>query len=94
MQSIFDLEFIRQFNNLLILALGALAIIFILRGVFKVAWKVIKIIFVLLGLLLLFGWLLGYVRNASIENVTEEVTLAHRKMLPVDFPQTCHFLVN
>ncbi|NMC15551.1 MAG: hypothetical protein GYA40_02760 [Chloroflexi bacterium] len=33
-------------------------------------------------------------RNASIENVTEEVTLAHRKMLPVDFPQTCHFLVN
>ncbi len=62
MQSIFDLEFIRQFNNLLILALGALAIIFILRGVFKVAWKVIKIIFVLLGLLLLFGWLFGYIR--------------------------------
>jgi phosphoglycerol transferase MdoB-like AlkP superfamily enzyme len=61
MQSIFDLEFIRQFNNLLILALGALAIIFILRGVFKVAWKVIKIIFVLLGLLLLFGWLFGYI---------------------------------
>ncbi len=61
MQSFFDLEFIRQFNNLLILALGALAIIFILRGVFKVAWKVIKIIFVLLGLLLLFGWLFGYI---------------------------------
>jgi len=61
MQSFFDLEFIRQFNNLLILALGALALIFILRGVFKVAWKVIKIIFVLLGLLLLFGWLFGYI---------------------------------
>ncbi len=61
MQSFFDLEFIRQFNNLLILALGALAIILILRGVFKVAWKVIKIIFVLLGLLLLFGWLFGYI---------------------------------
>ncbi|MGV7976736.1 MAG: hypothetical protein AB2L16_07660 [Anaerolineaceae bacterium] len=66
MQSFFDLEFIRQFNNLLILALGALAIIFILRGVFKVAWKVIKIIFVLLGLLLLFGWLLGYVHISLV----------------------------
>jgi len=66
MQSIFDLEFIRQFNNLLILALGALAIIFILRGVFKVAWKVIKIIFVVLGLLLLFGWLLGYVHISLV----------------------------
>jgi hypothetical protein len=55
------LEFIRQFNNLLILALGALALIFILRGVFKVAWKVIKVIFVILGLLLLFGWLFGYI---------------------------------
>lgn len=66
MQSFFDLEFIRQFNNLLILALGALAIIFILRGVFKVAWKVIKIIFVLLGLLLLFGWLLGYIHISLV----------------------------
>lgn len=66
MQSIFDLEFIRQFNNLLILALGALAIIFILRGVFKVAWKVIKIIFVLLGLLLLFGWLFGYIHISLV----------------------------
>lgn len=66
MQSFFDLEFIRQFNNLLILALGALAIIFILRGVFKVAWKVIKIIFVLLGLLLLFGWLFGYIHISLV----------------------------
>jgi len=62
MQSFFDLEFIRQFNNLLIIALGALAIIFILRGVFKLAWKVIKIIFIVLGLLVLFGWLFGYIR--------------------------------
>ena len=53
--------FIRQFNNLLIIALGALAIIFILRGVFKLAWKVIKIIFIVLGLLVLFGWLFGYI---------------------------------
>lgn len=62
MQSFFDLEFIRQFNNLLILALGALAIIFVLRGVFKVAWKVIKIIFVVLGVLVFVGWLFGYIR--------------------------------
>lgn len=61
MQSFFDLEFIKQFNNLLIIALGALAIIFILRGVFKLAWKVIKIIFIVLGLLVLFGWLFGYI---------------------------------
>ena len=61
MQSFFNLEFLRQFNNLLILALGALAIIFILRGVFKLAWKVIKIIFIVLGLLVLFGWLFGYI---------------------------------
>jgi len=61
MQSFFDLEFIRQFNNLVIIALGALAIIFILRGVFKLAWKVIKIIFIVLGLLVLFGWLFGYI---------------------------------
>ena len=66
MESFFNLEFLRQFNNLLIIALGALAIIFILRGVFKVAWKVIKIIFVLLGLLLLFGWLLGYVHISLV----------------------------
>jgi len=62
MQSFFDLEFIRQFNNLLIIALGALAIIFVLRGVFKVAWKVIKIIFVVLGVLVFVGWLFGYIR--------------------------------
>lgn len=62
MQSFFNLEFIRQFNNLLIIALGALAIIFVLRGVFKVAWKVIKIIFVVLGVLVFVGWLFGYIR--------------------------------
>ena len=62
MQSFFNLEFIRQFNNLLIIALRALAIIFVLRGVFKVAWKVIKIIFVVLGVLVFVGWLFGYIR--------------------------------
>ena len=62
MESFFNLEFLRQFNNLLNIALGALAIIFVLRGVFKVAWKVIKIIFVVLGVLVFVGWLFGYIR--------------------------------
>jgi hypothetical protein len=66
MESFFNLESLRQFNNLLIIGLGALAIIFILRGVFKVAWKVIKIIFVVLGLLLLFGWLFGYIHISLV----------------------------
>ena len=33
-------------------------------------------------------------RNASIENVTEEGAITQKEMLPNDFPQTCHFLVN
>ena len=61
MQSFFDLEFLRQFNNLLIIGLGVLAIVFILRGVFKVAWNVINVIFIVLGLLVLLGWLFGYI---------------------------------
>ena len=59
MQSFFDLEFLGQCNNLLIIALGVLAMGFILRGVFKVAWKVIKVIFIVLGLLVVLGWLFG-----------------------------------
>ena len=66
MQSFFDLEFLRQFNNLLIIAFGVLAIVFILRGVFKVAWKVIKVIFIVLGLLVLFGWLFGYIHISLV----------------------------
>ncbi|MCZ2145062.1 MAG: hypothetical protein LC103_03375 [Anaerolineales bacterium] len=66
MQSFFDLEFLRQFNNLLIIALGVLAIVFILRGVFKVAWKVIKVIFIVLGLLVLLGWLFGYIHISLV----------------------------
>ena len=36
----------------------------------------------------------GPLRNASMKNVTEEVTLAQIRMLPNDLPQTCYFLVN
>jgi len=56
-----DWEFIRQANNLVILVLGYAALVFVLRGVFKVAWRVIKLILILAAVLLFFGWLLGYI---------------------------------
>jgi len=54
-------EFIRQANNLVILVLGLAALVFVLRGVFKVTWRVIKLILILAAALLFFGWLLGYI---------------------------------
>ena len=54
-------DFIRQANNLIILALGAAAIALVLRGVFKVAWRVIKVIFIMAAVLIFVGWLLGYI---------------------------------
>ena len=56
-----DWEFIRQANNLVILVLGIAALVLVLRGVFKVAWRVIKLILILAAVLLFFGWLLGYI---------------------------------
>ena len=54
-------EFIRQANNLVILVLGLAALVFVLRGVLKVTWRVIKLILILAAVLLFFGWLLGYI---------------------------------
>ena len=54
-------DFIHQANNLIILALGAAAIALVLRGVFKVAWRVIKVIFIMAAVLIFVGWLLGYI---------------------------------
>jgi energy-coupling factor transporter transmembrane protein EcfT len=56
-----DWEFIRQANNLVILVLGIVALVFVLRGVFKVAWRVIKVILILAAALIFIGWLLGYI---------------------------------
>ncbi len=56
-----DWDFIRQANNLVILALGLAAIVIVLRGVFKVAWRVIKVILILAAALIFVGWLLGYI---------------------------------
>jgi len=33
----------------------------VLRGVFKVAWRVIKVILILAAVLIFVGWLLGYI---------------------------------
>ena len=54
-------EFIRQANNLVILVLGLAALVFVLRGVFKVAWRVIKVILILAAVLIFVGWLFGYI---------------------------------
>lgn len=54
-------EFIRQANNVVILVLGLAAIVILLRGVFKVAWRVIKVILILAAVLIFVGWLLGYI---------------------------------
>jgi energy-coupling factor transporter transmembrane protein EcfT len=43
------------------LALGAAAIVLVLRGVFKVAWRVIKVILILAAVLIFVGWLFGYI---------------------------------
>jgi energy-coupling factor transporter transmembrane protein EcfT len=56
-----DWDFIRQANNLVILALGLAAIVIVLRGVLKVAWRVIKVILILAAVLIFVGWLLGYI---------------------------------
>ena len=56
-----DPDLIHTVVNWAIIAFGALAIIFVLRGVFKVAWRVIKLILILLGLLVIVGQVLGYI---------------------------------
>lgn len=48
--------------NISIIVLGALAIIFVLRGVFKVAWRIIKLILILLGIFVIVGYLVGWLK--------------------------------
>lgn len=57
-----NLELGRIIINYLILALGALAIIFVLRKFFKLAWKVIRVILILLALLVIFGQIAGFLQ--------------------------------
>ena len=57
-----NLELGRIIINYRILALGALGIIFVLRKFFKLAWKVIRVILILLALLVIFGEIAGFLQ--------------------------------
>lgn len=48
--------------NIAIIVLGALAIIFVLRGVFKVAWRIIKLILILIGIFVIVGYFAGWLK--------------------------------
>lgn len=62
MTNFIDLDTLHTVVNISILALGAFAILFVLRGIFKVAWRVIRLILILLALLLIVGQLLGFLK--------------------------------
>jgi hypothetical protein len=61
-----DLDALHSLTNIGTIALGALAIIFVLRGVFKVAWKVIKLLLILLGMLVIVGYFAGWLKISII----------------------------
>ena len=55
-------ELTRQLINLAILVAGGLAIIWVLRDVFKLAWRVIRTIVFILILLAILGNILGIIQ--------------------------------
>lgn len=57
-----DLELTRQLINLAILIAGVLAIIWVLRDIFKLAWRVIRTIILVLILLAILGNILGIIQ--------------------------------
>jgi hypothetical protein len=57
-----DPELTRQLINFAILAAGALAIIWVLRDIFKLAWHVIRTIVFILILLTILGNILGIIQ--------------------------------
>ena len=57
-----DLELTRQLINLAILIAGVLAIIWVLRDVFKLAWRVIRTIVLLFFVLAILGNILGIIQ--------------------------------
>ena len=48
--------------NIVVIALGILAIIFVLHGIFKLAWKVIKFLLTVLGILAIVGYFSGWLK--------------------------------
>ena len=57
-----DPELTRQLINLAILIAGVLAIIWVLRDVFKLAWRVIRTIVLLFFVLAILGNILGLIQ--------------------------------
>ena len=57
-----DPELTRQLINLAILIAGVVAIIWVLRDVFKLAWRVIRTIVLILIMLAILGNILGLIQ--------------------------------
>ena len=57
-----DPELTRQLINLAILIAGLAAVIWVLRDVFKLAWRIIRTIVVILILLAILGNILGIIQ--------------------------------
>ena len=57
-----DPELTRQLINLAILVAGVAAIVWVLRDVFKLAWRVIRTIVLILILLAILGNILGIIQ--------------------------------
>jgi len=57
-----DPELTRQLINLALLIAGAAAIIWVLRDVFKLAWRIIRTIVLILVLLAILGNILGIIQ--------------------------------
>ncbi len=57
-----DPELTRQLINLAILVAGALAIVWVLRDVFKLAWRVVRTVVFILIVLVILGNILGIIQ--------------------------------
>jgi len=57
-----DPELVRQLINLAIFVAGALAIIWVLRDVFKLAWRVVRTIVLIVIVLVILGNILGIIQ--------------------------------
>ncbi len=57
-----DPELTRELINLAILIVGVLAIIWVLRDVFKLAWRIIRTIVLVLVILAILGNILGIIQ--------------------------------
>ena len=57
-----DPELTRQLINLAILVAGVAAIVWVLRDVFKLAWRVIRTIVLILIMLAILGNILGFIQ--------------------------------